>query len=174
MANRTDAVDRSKANTGRRCDHEILWPPLYTVKWTREHVPIVFFTILSDPPCALQDPETGGIVQAEVRFEWPNSILVWIPWAVPTSLSPSSLWAILLLPWAAAVSKHHHHQHRPLSLCLCVSLERMPSSLFCFIVLSAYACRSEVTAGSGHEYLGNYALPLLRTNAHILRFPFEL
>ena len=76
MANRTDAVDRSKANTGRRCDHEILWPPPDTVKWTREHVPIVFFTILSDPPCALQDPETGGIVQAEVRFEWPNSILV--------------------------------------------------------------------------------------------------
>ena len=23
---------------------EILWPPLYTVKWTREHIPIVFFT----------------------------------------------------------------------------------------------------------------------------------
>ena len=26
----------------------------------------------------------------------------------------------------------------------------------------------------GHEYLGCYALPLLRTNAHILRLPFEL
>ena len=25
-----------------------------------------------------------------------------------------------------------------------------------------------------HEYLGCYALPLLRTNAHILRLPFEL
>ena len=27
---------------------------------------------------------------------------------------------------------------------------------------------------SGHEYRGCYALPLLRTNAHILRLPFEL
>ena len=26
----------------------------------------------------------------------------------------------------------------------------------------------------GHEYLGCYALPLLRTNAHIFRLPFEL
>ena len=30
------------------------------------------------------------------------------------------------------------------------------------------------SAGSGHEYRGCYALPLLRTNAHILRLPFEL
>ena len=31
-----------------------------------------------------------------------------------------------------------------------------------------------ISAGSGPEYLGCYALPLLRTNAHILRLPFEL
>ena len=34
--------------------------------------------------------------------------------------------------------------------------------------------RGGISAGSGHEYLGCYALPLLRTNAHILRLPFEL
>ena len=80
MANRTDAVERSKANSGKRCDHEILWPPLYTVKWTREHIPIVFFTERHHSEQSgvglTGSYETPGIAQAEVRFEWPNSILV--------------------------------------------------------------------------------------------------
>ena len=67
VANRTDAVEHSKANTGRRCDHEILWPPLYKVKWTIEHIPIVFFTERRHSerfPLGLTGSyETGGIAQ---------------------------------------------------------------------------------------------------------------
>ena len=76
VANRTDAVERSKANTGRRCDHEILWPPLYTVKWTREYVPIAFFTERrhsEQSALGLTGCYETPIGQAEVRFEWPNS-----------------------------------------------------------------------------------------------------
>ena len=59
---------------------EILWPPLYTVKWTREHIPIVFFTERHHSERSgvglTGAYETPRIAQAEFRFEWPNSILV--------------------------------------------------------------------------------------------------
>ena len=91
MANRRDAVERSKANSGRRCDHEILWPPLYTVKWTREHIPIVFFTERHHSEQSgvglTGSYETPRIAQAEVRFEWPNSILVRFHLAVRDTLN---------------------------------------------------------------------------------------
>ena len=58
----------------------ILWPPLYTVKWTREHIPIVFFTERhhSDRSALglTGSYETGRIDQAEVREEVAHSILV--------------------------------------------------------------------------------------------------
>ena len=79
MAIRTDAVERSKANSGRRCDHEILWPPLDTVKWTREHIPIVFFTERQhSEQSALGltgSYETGRIDQAEVHSSGPTPFL---------------------------------------------------------------------------------------------------
>ena len=58
----------------------ILWPPLYTVKWIREHIPIVFFTERhhSDRSALglTGSYETWLIDQAEVRTKCANSILV--------------------------------------------------------------------------------------------------
>ena len=58
----------------------ILWPPLYTVKWTREHFPIMFFTARrhSDRSAVglTGSYETLQIDQAEVRTKCANSILV--------------------------------------------------------------------------------------------------
>ena len=78
MANRTDAVERNKVNPGQARD---AWPPLYTVKWTREHFPIMFFTEgrHSDRSAVglTGSYETLQIDQAEVRTKCANSILVW-------------------------------------------------------------------------------------------------
>ena len=57
----------------------ILWPPLYTVKWTREHIPIVFFTERhhSDRSALglTGSYETGRIDQAEVHSSGPTPFL---------------------------------------------------------------------------------------------------
>ena len=70
MANRTDAASK---RPGRRGGHEVLWPPLYTVKWSMEHVPVVFFTDRrhsEQPGVGLTGCcETPPIAEAEVRFE---------------------------------------------------------------------------------------------------------
>ena len=79
MANRTDAIERSKANSGKRCDQEILWPPLYTVKWTREHISIVFFTERHHSERSAVgltgSYETPPIAQAEVHSSGPTPFL---------------------------------------------------------------------------------------------------
>ena len=91
MVNRTDAVERSLEVKPIREGDEILWPPLYTVKWTREHIPIVFFTERHHSERSgvglTGAYETPRIAQAEVRFEWPNSILVRFHLAVRDTLN---------------------------------------------------------------------------------------
>ena len=65
---------------GRRGGHEILWHLLYTVKWMKERVPIVFFTERSHSEQShlglTGSCETGGIALSEVREKCANSILV--------------------------------------------------------------------------------------------------
>ena len=66
--------------TWRLGEHEILWPPLYTVKWSRKHVPIAFFTERRHSELSAvgltESYETPPIALAEVLFECPNSSLV--------------------------------------------------------------------------------------------------